>query len=433
MIRRVNPGWAIPALAALALSGCATATPRPVRSGDIPQLRERVAREPNDGMAHLLLAAALASADQCEEASSSARRGRALLPEDPMGPLILGRCLEKEGAYDEALNLYAQFLFEHGDAPGAQALEGQRLVALQAKARALAREALQTEQDRGPAESEAVGVLPFIVDGGPTYEALSVGLAHMLTTDLALLRRFPMVERAQLDALVQEMELAPNLIDPATAARTGRLMRASRMILGTVSVPSDAEARMAGNIVLESGEIVEPMTTEGPLNDLLSMEKDLALGIAEGLGYQLSEAERQRILENQPASLAAFLAFSRGLFEEERGDFEAAAAYYREALRADPEFGEAQTRLRGATGVEMGQARIAGLTFVPDMTPPQVGVFDAVASTFMSSVLDLASHQPERATIDVGTSTTVVDLVPGEGEILPVLEAVITIIITIPR
>ena len=41
------------------------------------------------------------------------------------------------------------------------------------------------------------------------------------------------------------------------------------------------------------------------------MEKELALQVAAGLGYQLTEAERQRILENQPGSLAAFLAFSQ--------------------------------------------------------------------------------------------------------------------------
>ncbi|MBT8398757.1 MAG: hypothetical protein KJN92_17405, partial [Gemmatimonadetes bacterium] len=173
----------------LAVSGCATVSPRPVRTDDIPALRERAGRTPDDGNLHFLLASALASSAQCDEAVIAARRGRALIPNDPTGPIIIGQCLEEAGEYDAALNLYVSFLAEHGDVPGAQGVEGRRVVALQLKARATAREAVQNEQGLAPAEPETVGVLPFIVDGDPNYQALSVGLAHMLTTDLALLRR----------------------------------------------------------------------------------------------------------------------------------------------------------------------------------------------------------------------------------------------------
>jgi tetratricopeptide (TPR) repeat protein len=356
-----------------------------------------------------------------------------LRPEDPTGPLIIGPCLEEAGEYDQALNLYAQFLFEHGDAPGAQAVEGRRTIALQLKARAMAREAVQNEGNLAPAEPETVGVLPFVVDADSVYHTLSVGLAHMLTTDLALLRRFPLVERAQLDALLRELELAPELIDPATAARTGRLMRASRMILGTVSVPSGADTRLGGNVVLETGELTEAPATEGTLEDILSMEKEFALRIAESLGYQLSEAERQRILENQPASLAAFLAFSRGLFAEGLGDYEAAAAFYGEALRADPQYGDAQVRLRGAAGVGMGQAQIAGLTFPTELIPRAIVGFDPMVNILASSIMDIASHQSERATLAAGSIGTIVDVLMEGNEILPLLEAIITIIIPISR
>ena len=433
MIRDVASWKGLMAWALLAASGCATLGPRPVGPEDIPALQQRAAREPDNGQAHLLLGAALAAADRCDEAVISTRRGRSLLPADPTGPLIIGQCLEEAGDYEEALNLYAQFLFEHGDTPGAQAVEGRRIIALQLQAREMVRAAVRNEKNLAPAEPETVGVLPFIVDGDSTYHPLSVGLAHMLTTDLALLRRFPLVERVQLDALLKELELSPELIDPATAARTGRLMRASRMILGTVSVPSDAQVRLGGNIVLETGELVESLPTEGELDDILSMEKDLALRIAEELGYQLSEAERQRILENQPGSLAAFLAFSRGLFAEGLGDYEAAAAYYGEAVSADPQYGEARERLRGATGVTMGQAQIAGLTLPPETGLGTAAVFDAVANTLASSIMDVASHQPERATLDAGSSGTTIDVLPGDNQLIPLLEAIITIIITIPR
>jgi tetratricopeptide (TPR) repeat protein len=288
-----------------------------------------------------------------------------------------------------------------------------------------------------PAEPQTVGVLPFLVDGNPEYQPLSVGLAHMLTTDLALLQRFPMVERVVLNALLQELELPPELIDPESAARTGRLTRASRMILGTLSVPSEPGTRLGGNIILETGELIEPLTLEGDLRDLLALEKTFALQIAENLGYQLSEAERQRILENQPGSLAAFLAFSKGLLEEDLGNFENAAAYFQEAVREDPQYEEAQEHLEGAVGAEAltessrGDVTVIALRIYESLrvsTEPDL-IFNALAS----AVLDVASHQPERATLDAGSANPAIDVVPEEILVLPLLEAVISIMITIRR
>ena len=415
------------------LVGCATAGPHRVGPEDIPDLQARVEAQPQDGDAFFRLAAALAEADRCPEAVEVARQGRDLLPADPKGPLLIGQCLEDQGEFSEALSLYARYLEEHGDAPGAQAVEGRRMTALRLQARQAAREAVANEESLEPADPETVGVLPFLVDGDPAYQALSVGLAHMLTTDLALLRRFPMVERVKLQALLDEMELPQEMIDPATAARAGRLVQASRVILGTVSIPSDQEARLGGNIVLQSGEMVEPLSTQGQMEDIISMEKDLALEIASQLGYQLSEAERQRILENRPESLAAFLAFSRGLLEEDRGDYEAAAIFYTVAAQQDPSYGDVQERLEGAQGIPMGPEELAGLMVMPEVSLPGPMGLDPMVNTLVSSVLDVASHQPEVATIEAGAVSTIIDVVPSGPGLSPILEAVITIMITIPR
>lgn len=423
-------------IAVLATTGCATLGVGASGPADIPELQRRVEVEPDNGRLHLALAAAQAEVGRCDRAVILARRGRTLLPADPAGPLVLGQCLEEAGEYGNALNLYAQFIFDHGDAPGAGAVEGRRMVALQAQARQMAQSAVENELILAPAEPETVGILPFVVDGAEAYQPLSVGLAHMLTTDLALLRRFPLVERVQLDALLQELELAPELIDPATAARTGRLMRASRMILGTVSVPSDAEARLGGSIVLETGEVAEPLAMEGALEDILSLEKELAINIAESLGYQLSEAERQRILENRPGSLAAFLSFSRGLLAEGLGEYDAAAAFYGAALSSDPNYGEAQTKLRETSGVEEGRNQLAQLS---DPGPSQADaarselMANTMANAMAGSMMDVATHLVERVTIDAGTSGTLSTVLLSENQILPLLEGIIIITIRISR
>jgi len=407
--------------------------PHPVGPEDIPELQARVEADPTDGDAFFLLASALADADRCDEAVDMARQGRDLLPTDPTGPLLIGRCMEEAGRYGDALDLYAEYLREHGDVPGAQAVEGQRSETLRLQAREVAREAVANEESLQPADPETVGVLPFLVDADPSYQPLSVGLAQMLTTDLALLNRFSMVERVQMAAILEELSLPPELVDPATAARAGRLLRASRVILGTVSIPSEDEARLGSNIVLNTGEMVEPLTTEGDLEEILSMEKDLALRIASELGYQVSQEERQRILDNRPASLAAFLAFSRGLLEEDRGDYEAAAIFYNVAVQEDNSYEAAQDHLQDVAGITLGAEQLSGLMLIPEILASGPTGLDPLASTLTSSILDVASHQSEWATIEAGSAGTVIDVLLGGTEVTPILKAVITIMITIPR
>jgi len=429
--------------------GCATAGPPVLGPRDVPALERRALAEPNNGRAHLELAAALAASGRCYDALAAADRGRRLEPADPLGPLVTGKCLEDAGLPGHALEIYTSFLSQYGNVPGAAAVEGRRAIALQAHAKELVRAAIQEEEVLGPADPETVGVLPFVVAGDSVYQPLSVGLAHMLTTDLALLGRFPLVERIRLGAVLEELALAPEMVDPSTAVRSGRLVGAARLVLGTVSIPPSLEARLGGNVVLETGEVVEPGLTEGELRELLELQKDYSVRVAEALGYGLTEAERRRMDENRPANLRALLAFSRGLMAEDAGDFAGAAAHFREALSADPQYGEAQERYRSAVGADVVSRTAPGeivqvvsrvdqaLGLVPEApAPSQVSPPPApglLQSTLGGAVFDVASHQSERSLVDAGSATPAASVTPSENQIVPPLEAILTIIITIPR
>jgi len=426
----------------LVLAGCATmGRTAPVTREEIPGLQQRAAQDPGDGAVQLRLGAALMAAGRCEEAMAAAERGRGILPHDPLGPLVIGRCLEEASRFDEALDLYTAFIDANPEGSGVASVQGQRTVALRRQATAVARAAMENEENLGPADPERVGVLPFLVVGDTAYQPLEVGLANMLTTDLALLQRFDMVERVHLRALLDELELPPELIDSVTAARTGRLMQASRMILGTVEIPSEQEARLTSNIVRETGEYAEPFSAQGDYRDLLNLEKEMAIRTAEALGYQLTQAEVQRIRRNVPGNLLAFLAFSRGLMAEDRGDFAAAADHYREAVEADPNYREAQQRMRSSVGAEaVSEAGPGEVTSSSSEVDQVLGLSPAgqtettgvLTQVLENSIVDVASHQAERATENVGTSSPI-EVVGDDSGGTPPLKALIVIIITIPR
>jgi tetratricopeptide (TPR) repeat protein len=332
-------------------------------SAELSELAARAVREPANGTVQLRYAAALRAADQCDSAMVVARRAIRLAPNDALGPLVLGQCLEQGERYNDALLVYRTFLAAQPEGRGSAAVRAREELALRAGATqgarlALAREAELTAEAADP---QTVAVLPVQVVGDSVYAPLSRGLAQMLTSDLALLQRFRLVERQRVGALLNELALSQTeRVDPATAARVGRLMAAGRMVSGLATIPDERNVRLEASVVQGTGEVTGPARVQGTLRELLKIEKDLVVGLATQLGYRLSEAERQAVLENGTQNLTAFLAYSRALEAEDRGDYAAAARYYSEAVQADPSFGQARDGFQAATALPDVQAAAAG-------------------------------------------------------------------------
>jgi hypothetical protein len=205
-----------------------------------------------------------------------------------------------------------------------------------------------------------------------------------------------MVERLQVGALLDEMELGQTgRVDPTTAARVGRLLQAGRMVQGLAAIPGEEQTRLEATVVLSDGEVTAPTVESGEFKELLEMEKRLVVGIAEQLGYQLSQAELDLILENGTQNLAAFLAYSRGLVAEDMGDYSAAALHFREAVQADPGFQQAQDRYQATVAVPAVEQAAAGeITIVATEAPPPP-VVPVTPIAVISTVNDIAAIQSE--------------------------------------
>lgn len=312
-----------------------------VSPNEIPDLEARLESEPGNGQVLLRYAAALFAADRCDDAVGAARRGMTARPADALGPLVLGQCLEKDSSFSQAVETYDAFASAHPRARGVAAVRARGMLARRAGAVQQARSALANEEQLAgqPMDPRSVAVLPLTIVGDSMYQSLSRGLAQMITSDLGLLQRFRLVERLQLGAILDEIKFSQgDRVDPATAARVGRLMRAGRMVSGLTVIPPEGDVRLETTIVLSNGEVTSPASATGRLRDLLRLEKEIVVEISSQLGYVLSEAERQAILENGTQNLVAFLAYSNALVAEDIGDYQSAARFYRQAVQADPGF-----------------------------------------------------------------------------------------------
>lgn len=271
----------------------------------------------------------------------------------------LGLAEEALGDYDAALVAYRRAQTMRVSGRSRTELE-QRLVALtRVRLAAEARQAIAAEATLSAARPEpnTVAVLPWTYLGAEeSLRPLEVGLAHLVVTDLAKVTRLRLVERERVQALVTEFRLdQAGRADPGTAARSGRLLRAGRVVQGAIREGGDSGTiRLDANVVSTGDTGVEASgTASDRLQRLFDLEKAVVFQLLDRMGITLTPAERRAIGERPTADLQAFLAFSRGLGAEDRGDLAAARQFFDQAAARDPGFSQARQRAMQATRLSL--------------------------------------------------------------------------------
>jgi len=340
---------------------------------------------------------------------------------------VLGGCQEKDGRYDLAFATYSDFVTQHPKARGVAAVRAKAQFALRSNAEQTARRALASESTltRLAPEPSTLAVLPVTISGDSSFQPLSRGLAELITSDLALVRSLRLLERIQIGALLDELKLGQTQRgDPNTAARVGRLLRAERMVQGVASITANGPVRLSASVVRGDGTVRSGAQANGTFKQLLDLEKQLVFGLAAQLGIQLTEAERQRILQQGPRNLAAFLAYSQGLEALDRGDYRAASAAFSASVRADPNFQAAQQQQQAADAAPTVQAGGDAVSLVEvaqqgPAAPPEPSTLGALQSTNDETSPPPATGLPSTD----GGATVKPDLTPASQGISSVVQA----------
>ncbi len=319
-----------------------TPTPR-----ELTSIRQRAAidRSPE---AQVALGATWLAAGQRDSARVVLERVLVTSPRYAPALLYLGITSEEQGSYFRADSLYRAYLAVGRSAPLRREVTRRLAVVRHEALSASIRSALAAEAQlsRLAPEPSAIAVFPFGYGGtDPRMRSLSRALSSLLTTDLAQTSRLRVLERTEVQALVDEIKLsASGLVDPATAVRGGRLLRAGRVVQGQVG-GTDQALRITAAVVRADAAAVEkaaPIELQDQLNRLFAMEKTIALGLYEAMGIQLTVAERERVMHQPTQNVEALLEFGWGLQAEDEGNPGAAADHFQRAAQFDPGFTEAR-------------------------------------------------------------------------------------------
>jgi tetratricopeptide (TPR) repeat protein len=333
---------------AAVLAACATvpagAPPGPER---LSALEARVAAVPGDADARIELASAYRTAGRAADAAAAVRPVVDADPRNAAAIFQLALAEEAQGRWTEARTAYRRYL-ALGASPRLDRQARGRLVLLERRElQDAVRSALAQEEalrDRDP-EPGTIGVFPFLVAAqNPQLRGLGVALAVMLSTDLAQTDRLRVLDRAQVQFLLDELALGQSdRVDPTTAARTGRILGAGRIVQGRVDGDPGVLRLQALTVPIATAALpTRPVEQAGAIATLFEMQKEMALALYEAMGVQLTAAERERVLMRPTQNVQALLAFGFGIEAADAGRFAEAQGHFEAALRLDPSFTLAQ-------------------------------------------------------------------------------------------
>jgi TolB-like protein len=197
------------------------------------------------------------------------------------------------------------------------------------------------------------------------YEPLSKGMAEMLITTLSGNPGVRVVERSQLQRLIDEQNLGSSgRVDKETAVRIGKMVGALHMLKGSFVIDRKQNVRVVAQAVnTETSEIEYAESVSGKADDLLMLIDQLGAKLNAGLklppiplrvnlpsapGASAATATPAVATKGGANQFRAMMLVSRALEKQDRGDAQGAIALYKSALQEYPTFERAKTLLASA-------------------------------------------------------------------------------------
>jgi len=210
-------------------------------------------------------------------------------------------------------------------------------------------------QQRGQDTRPGIAVLPFNNGGSygqskEDFDALERGIAGMMISELAQNPAARLVEREQVQRLVDEQNLgAQGRVDPQSAAKVGKLVGARYIVLGTfIDFYSDfrVDVRLVNT---ETGEIVKTESDRMQREHLFDLIRNVATRLMKDANLpalQRGASNEQRMNRQVPTEALTY--YSRALLYQDRGQKDKAVEMFNRALVIFPDYAEAQEGLQRA-------------------------------------------------------------------------------------
>ncbi len=337
------------ALAVLLAVGSLPALAQQPQSDALARLQRAQAASPSSVAANRALGIWYYKAARYAEARVPLDLAHKLDPNDGVSALYDGLVAEQLKDYAAARAAYNDYLTVGKTRSVRNEIRARLVVVTQAELKAAAASAIANEarlSQQAPTPN-TVAVLPFRFSGtDPSLQPLERGMADMVVTDLSKSHALRVLERDRAQAITDEIALSRSgQVDAATAVRAGKMMQAERLVQGAIVQSAGRNINVTSAVLsTQTSAQVGEADQQGDLDQIFAVEKAFVMKVFGALGVTLTPAERQEVDRRATTSLAAFLAYSRGLQSQDAGRFVEAAAFFENARSLDPGFGAALQR-----------------------------------------------------------------------------------------
>lgn len=298
-------------------------------------------------------------------------------PHDSEQALYLGLSALRLGRRADAIEAWKGYVRMEPGSEGTRDLSRYLTLLLQEEAKRAARKILQQEKTIShQVDARAIAVSPFQNLGKQTFAPLSKGLAEMIITDLSRVKSLRVVERIQIQAILNELKLSQSgLVDKKSAPRVGRLLGAGKITTGSFLDVDDerlkigpgaesseerrkflleghvngAQLRLDAAVTqTENGKLLTSPEVTGGLASFFQLEKALVFKILCGIGQcpeSLDSRTKASVEKIHTRNLTAFRLYSQGLDLLDQGKYREASRFFFLAVEEDPEFDLARKAL----------------------------------------------------------------------------------------
>ncbi len=211
---------------------------------------------------------------------------------------------------------------------------------------------LVAAQQRGADTRPGLAVLPFANGGSygqakEDFDALERGMAGMMISELAANPAARVVEREEIQRLLDEQNLgAQGRVDAGTAAKIGKLVGARYMVMGTF-VDFYGDFRVDVRLVnTETGEIVKTESERMQRDHLFDIIRNVAARLMKDANLPAlpRQTGEQRMSRQVPTEALTY--YSRALLLADRGQKDKAVEMFNRALAIFPDYAEAKDGLQ---------------------------------------------------------------------------------------
>jgi TolB-like protein/tetratricopeptide (TPR) repeat protein len=186
------------------------------------------------------------------------------------------------------------------------------------------------------------------LSGRERHSHFSKALSEMLIADLSAARGLNLVERRQMDKIMEEIALGMSgIIDEESSPKVGRMLAADYMVMGSYLVEGRGIAVSAKVTKVETGTVIGGKKLEGTTREILDLTGRLSLAVLELLSTELPGIAGGGG-RTEPAQEVAFdkvLDYGKALDLADKGDLAQAEEMLTSVVSSSPGFSYARHNL----------------------------------------------------------------------------------------